>query len=33
VPLLRATHGLIFYKELSLDEFLNEARELARRTE
>ncbi len=32
-PLVRATHGLIFYKELSVDEFLVEASELARRTE
>jgi glucosamine-6-phosphate deaminase len=32
-PLLRATHGLIFYKELTVDEFLSEASELARRTE
>jgi glucosamine-6-phosphate deaminase len=32
-PLIRATHGLIFYKELSIDEFLAEANELARRTE
>jgi glucosamine-6-phosphate deaminase len=32
-PLIRATHGLIFYKDLSVDEFLAEASELARRTE
>ncbi len=32
-PLVRATHGLIFYKELTVDEFLIEASELARRTE
>ncbi len=32
-PLVRATHGLIFYKELSVEEFLLEASELARRTE
>jgi glucosamine-6-phosphate deaminase len=32
-PLLRATHGLIFYKDLSVEEFLNEAEDLARRTE
>ncbi len=31
-PLLRATHGLIFYKELTVDEFLVEANELARKT-
>jgi glucosamine-6-phosphate deaminase len=32
-PLIRATHGLVFYKELTIDEFLAEAMELARRTE
>jgi glucosamine-6-phosphate deaminase len=32
-PMLRATHGLIFYKELTLEEFLDEAKSLARRTE
>jgi glucosamine-6-phosphate deaminase len=31
-PSLRATHGLIFYKDLSVDEFLEEANELARKT-
>jgi glucosamine-6-phosphate deaminase len=32
-PVIRATHGLIFYKDLSIDEFLTEASELARRTD
>jgi glucosamine-6-phosphate deaminase len=32
-PMIRATHGLIFYKELTVDEFLAEANELARKTE
>jgi glucosamine-6-phosphate deaminase len=32
-PLIRATHGLIFCKELTVDEFLAEASEIARRTE
>lgn len=33
LPTLRATHGLIFYKDLSVDEFLAEASELANKTE
>jgi glucosamine-6-phosphate deaminase len=28
IPLIRATHGLIFYREIDLDEFLKEARRL-----
>lgn len=28
IPLIRATHGLIFYKEIGLNEFLKEARKL-----
>lgn len=32
-PLVRAAHGLIFYRELPVIEFLAEANELARRTE
>ncbi|HBB90606.1 MAG TPA: glucosamine-6-phosphate isomerase, partial [Bacteroidales bacterium] len=30
-PLIRATHGLVFYRELSVTQFLEEAEELARR--
>jgi len=32
-PLIRATHGLVFYRELSVEEFIAEAKELASRTE
>jgi glucosamine-6-phosphate deaminase len=30
-PLIRATHGLVFYRELSVEQFLEEAEELARK--
>jgi len=32
-PKIRATHGMIFYKEMNLDEFLNQAKELEKSTE
>ena len=32
-PLIRATHGLIFYRELTVEQFLLEASELARKME
>jgi glucosamine-6-phosphate deaminase len=32
-PLIRATHGLIFYRDLNLDEFLAEARILEKALE
>jgi glucosamine-6-phosphate deaminase len=32
-PLIRATHGLVFYRELTVEEFIAEAKELASRTE
>ncbi len=32
-PKIRATHGMIFYKEMNIDEFLTEARELEKSME
>ncbi len=32
-PKIRATHGMIFYREMSIDEFLEHARELEKSTE
>ena len=32
-PKIRATHGMIFYKEMKLDEFLVQARELEKSME
>jgi len=32
-PRLRATHGLLFYREMKVDEFLQQARELEKSME
>jgi glucosamine-6-phosphate deaminase len=32
-PRLRATHGLLFFKEMDVEEFLKSARELEKSTE
>ena len=32
-PKIRATHGMIYYKEMNTDEFLKHARELEKSTE
>jgi len=33
LPLIRATHGMLYYKEMSVDEFLHQARELEKSME